>query len=40
MKILKREKEGISILDLAGNIDINSSDLIEAVGLALINKSR
>ena len=35
MRIRKREKEKVSILDLEGNIDINSSDLIEAVGWLL-----
>ncbi len=38
MKITRREKDGISILDLEGNININSSDFIEAVGWVLKNK--
>jgi len=32
MKIKKRERDGVTILDLEGNININSSDLIETVG--------
>jgi len=40
MKILRREKEGVAILDLEGNIDINSSDFIEAIGFTLLNKSK
>jgi stage II sporulation protein AA (anti-sigma F factor antagonist) len=40
MKIRIREKEGITILDLQGNIDINASDFVEAVGWALRYKSK
>lgn len=40
MKIKIREKEKVIILDLEGNININASDLIEAVGWVLRNKSR
>ena len=39
MRIAKREKQKVSILDLEGNIDINASDLIEAIGWILKNKN-
>jgi len=35
MRIARRKKKGVAIFDLEGNIDINSSDFIEAVGWAL-----
>jgi len=35
MRIKKREKQEVSILDLEGNIDINSSDFIEVIGWLL-----
>ncbi|MBU1121131.1 MAG: STAS domain-containing protein [Candidatus Omnitrophota bacterium] len=40
MKITVRENEGIAIIDLEGNININASDLVETIGWALINKSK
>lgn len=40
MKINIREKEGMAILDLEGNIDINASNFVETVGWALNNKSK
>lgn len=40
MKINIREKEDIVILDLEGSIDINSSDFVETIGLALVTKSK
>lgn len=40
MKIKIREKEKTAILDLEGNIGIDSSDLVEAVGWALVNRSK
>lgn len=40
MNINIREKEGVAILDLEGNIDINASDFIETVGWVLVNKAR
>ena len=32
MPIRLREERGISIIDIDGNIDINSSDIVEATG--------
>lgn len=40
MKIGIREKEGVVILDLEGNIDINASDFVETVGWVLNNRSK
>ncbi|MCF7907711.1 MAG: anti-sigma factor antagonist [Candidatus Omnitrophica bacterium] len=40
MKIDIREKEGMAILDLEGNIDINASNFVETVGWVLSNKSK
>jgi len=40
MKINIREKEGMTILDLEGNIDINASSFVETVGWAINNKSK
>lgn len=40
MKINVREKEDIAILDLEGNIDINSSDFVETIGWVLVTKSK
>ncbi|MFA7677678.1 MAG: STAS domain-containing protein, partial [Candidatus Omnitrophota bacterium] len=40
MKIKIREKTDITILDLEGNVDINASDFVEAVGWVLNNKSK
>jgi len=40
MKINIREKDGVVILDLEGNIDINASDFIETAGWVVLNKSR
>ena len=40
MKIKIRESNGIYILDLEGNIDINASNFVESVGWVLINKSK
>lgn len=40
MNIRTHEKEKVVIFDLEGNIDINSSNLVEAVGWALEHKSR
>ncbi len=40
MKIKLREKEGMVILDLEGNIDINASNFVETVGWTLNNKSK
>ncbi|MDD5195124.1 MAG: anti-sigma factor antagonist [Candidatus Omnitrophica bacterium] len=40
MKINIRYKDTAVILDLEGNIDINSSEFVETVGWALINKSK
>ena len=39
MKIRRRQKQKVSILDLEGNIDINASDLIETIGWLLRNKN-
>jgi anti-sigma B factor antagonist len=38
MKILAKDKRGVVILYLEGNIDINSSDFIETVGFFIRNK--
>ncbi|MCM8826294.1 MAG: anti-sigma factor antagonist [Candidatus Omnitrophica bacterium] len=40
MKIGFSEKQGVAILYLEGNIDINSSDFIETVGWVLNNKTK
>ena len=40
MKIDIREKEGMVILNLEGNIDINASNFVETVGWVLSNKSK
>jgi anti-anti-sigma factor len=40
MKITIREKEGVAILDLEGNIDINASNFVEEVGWVLKNKTK
>ncbi|MBU2102144.1 MAG: anti-sigma factor antagonist [Candidatus Omnitrophota bacterium] len=40
MKINIRTKDNIVILDLEGNIDINSSEFIETVGWSLVTKSK
>jgi anti-anti-sigma factor len=40
MNIKIRKKGDITILDIEGNIDINASNLIEAVGKVLLNKSK
>ncbi len=40
MKINVREKEGVAILDLEGNIDINASNFVETAGWVLNNKSK
>jgi len=40
MKIKIRESEGIYILDLEGNIDINASNFVESVGWVLLHKSK
>lgn len=40
MKIDIREKDGMAILDLEGNIDINASNFVETVGWVLVNKSK
>lgn len=40
MKIKIREVEGAAIFDLEGNIGIDSSDLVEAIGWALANRSK
>jgi anti-anti-sigma factor len=37
MKIQIREKEGVAILDLEGNIDINASNFVETTGWVLTN---
>jgi len=39
MTIKIREKDGIAILDIGGNINIDASDLVESVGWVLNNKS-
>lgn len=40
MKLNVREKDGVSILDLCGNVDINASDFVETVGCVLKYKSK
>jgi len=40
MKIRVREKDGVSILDLEGNLDINASNFIEEIGWSLMHKSK
>jgi anti-anti-sigma factor len=40
MKIKIRELKGVAILDLEGNIDINSSALVETVGQVLNTKTK
>lgn len=40
VNIRVREKEGAAILDLEGDIDINSSDLVETVGWVLNEKTK
>lgn len=40
MKINIREKEGVAILDLEGNIDINASNFVETIGWVLNNKTK
>ncbi|OQX79166.1 MAG: hypothetical protein B6D56_07695 [Candidatus Omnitrophica bacterium 4484_70.1] len=40
MKIEVKEKEGVAILYLKGNIDINASDLVETIGWILKYKSK
>ncbi|UCG35594.1 MAG: PilZ domain-containing protein [Candidatus Omnitrophota bacterium] len=40
MKIRVREKGGVSILDLEGNLDINASNFIEEIGWTVMHKSK
>jgi stage II sporulation protein AA (anti-sigma F factor antagonist) len=40
MKVSIREQDGVNIIDLEGNIDINSSNLVETVGWLLTNGSK
>ena len=40
MKIRVREKDGVSILDLEGCVDINASNFIEEMGWVVMHKSK
>lgn len=40
MNIVVREKNGVVILDLEGNININASNLVETIGWAIETKSK
>ncbi len=39
MKVKARDRQGVVVLDLEGNIDINASNIVEAVGWVIKNKS-
>ena len=40
MNIKVRDKNGVYILDMEGNIDINASDFVETIGWVLTHRSR
>jgi len=40
MNINVRSREGVTVIDIEGNIDINASDFIETVGQVLVNDSK